>query len=1058
MQTARVDLSKIDSTYIFNVMQEDTDRQIRIELFDDGELYEVSGDTVSVWYEGSSGDAGNFSEGIVKEANALVITLDEHMTKNPGKYTLAVMLTRVGGNISTWNMVVNVSPLPGRSRSAAEEYFGAFSLTSLASDLNALNTRVDNIIANAGDTGNNAELVDIRLGYDGTTYPTAGDAVREQAKDSNNKLSIFNLTNDKFTIDGYINCTNGATANKPTGYVITDYIGVLQGSYIYVTNPKIWYGTMGMAFYDHAKKYISGIDINAFSGNTYGIFEVPSNAEYFRASSQKGNENAVVIFGVKSDLADVKNDLTGVKKEIDKKLDKKLGTNLLDPTKFRYGYYYVPGGNKITGDGTNRSYGMTDFIPVNGKNLVTKNAGRSTQGLSTYVVYDENKLFIRSYAEADTTSDTLYHYEFQDGDYYVTFIFYRPRATDPSSEWAKQLAVLYGDEYTYEEYTDYEPLKEIESRVSSLEAAISDLTGVKKEIDKKLDKKLGTNLLDPTKFRYGYYYVPGGNKITGDGTNRSYGMTDFIPVNGKNLVTKNAGRSTQGLSTYVVYDENKLFIRSYAEADTTSDTLYHYEFQDGDYYVTFIFYRPRATDPSSEWAKQLAVLYGDEYTYEEYTDYEPLKEIESRVSSLEAAIGESSLTPIELYATSPIYSVLNSIDKSRNYAQEYGIDHLIYNNSEQNKDIGFTEYMNDHLIIAPPLSSEMTEDTEESAIQLDIKSSYFDTSSYSNKQQIVRYVKETFGQDKFPKVLVIGDSVTDGYLANYQKKGSNPNQYWAWTKWYFEMDRINDFASNPDKSNYLTIGVTNPYGTSSSFSIGDSSYKAYAVGKGGWSASDLFLPYFENEDNINPFYDPDSETFSLKYFVDNYKTLNDDGKTRLSVGSTAGPLVDDVTKWDVCTPTHVVINLNHNSSLSEYQTNITNVVNKIKQEYPNMIIILMSIDETGTYFPNKYSDYYVNSLGKNGLHDKNLTIYKWIRENLENESNKIYVCSGNLIQPTVFSYPSIEMELSYSAGNASNLYNSKSDGGGPHFHPNNRAHSAWGYQLYALIKWTLKDL
>ena len=892
MQTARVDLSKIDSTYIFNVMQEDTDRQIRIELFDDGELYEVSGDTVSVWYEGSSGDAGNFSEGIVKEANALVITLDEHMTKNPGKYTLAVMLTRVGGNISTWNMVVNVSPLPGRSRSAAEEYFGAFSLTSLASDLNALNTRVDNIIANAGDTGNNAELVDIRLGYDGTTYPTAGDAVREQAKDSNNKLSIFNLTNDKFTIDGYINCTNGATANKPTGYVITDYIGVLQGSYIYVTNPKIWYGTMGMAFYDHAKKYISGIDINAFSGNTYGIFEVPSNAEYFRASSQKGNENAVVIFGVKSDLADVKNDLTGVKKEI----------------------------------------------------------------------------------------------------------------------------------------------------------------------DKKLDKKLGTNLLDPTKFRYGYYYVPGGNKITGDGTNRSYGMTDFIPVNGKNLVTKNAGRSTQGLSTYVVYDENKLFIRSYAEADTTSDTLYHYEFQDGDYYVTFIFYRPRATDPSSEWAKQLAVLYGDEYTYEEYTDYEPLKEIESRVSSLEAAIGESSLTPIELYATSPIYSVLNSIDKSRNYAQEYGIDHLIYNNSEQNKDIGFTEYMNDHLIIAPPLSSEMTEDTEESAIQLDIKSSYFDTSSYSNKQQIVRYVKETFGQDKFPKVLVIGDSVTDGYLANYQKKGSNPNQYWAWTKWYFEMDRINDFASNPDKSNYLTIGVTNPYGTSSSFSIGDSSYKAYAVGKGGWSASDLFLPYFENEDNINPFYDPDSETFSLKYFVDNYKTLNDDGKTRLSVGSTAGPLVDDVTKWDVCTPTHVVINLNHNSSLSEYQTNITNVVNKIKQEYPNMIIILMSIDETGTYFPNKYSDYYVNSLGKNGLHDKNLTIYKWIRENLENESNKIYVCSGNLIQPTVFSYPSIEMELSYSAGNASNLYNSKSDGGGPHFHPNNRAHSAWGYQLYALIKWTLKDL
>lgn len=887
MQTARVDLSKIDSTYIFNVMQEDTDRQIRIELFDDGELYEVSGDTVSVWYEGSSGDAGNFSEGIVKEANALVITLDEHMTKNPGKYTLAVMLTRVGGNISTWNMVVNVSPLPGRSRSAAEEYFGAFSLTSLASDLNALNTRVDNIVANAGDTGNNAELVDIRLGYDGTTYPTAGDAVREQAKDSNNKLSIFNLTNDKFTIDGWIDYKHGdVVSDRPTGYVVTDYIPVVQGAYIYVTNPKIWFGAMGMAFYDHDKQYISGIDVNSFSGNTYGIFEVPSNAEYFRASSKKGNENAVVIFGVKSDLA-------GVKKEIDKKLDKKLGTNLLDPTKFRYGYFYHSNNNKLFGDGSIIMYGCSDYIPVNEKNIIASAEGNIQVG------------------------------------------------------------------------------------------------------------------------------------------------------------TKNAG-----LSSYIVFGDNKKAIRNYTGTESKN---VKYTYQEGDAYVVFNYYCPRAV--SADWADRACVLYGDEYKYERYTEYVPLLLVEDKVKSIEEELYIGSKAQLTLYDTSPVYSVLNNINKDRSYAQEYYIDHLIYNNSDLNKDVGFTSYMNDHIVISPPLLSEMNEDSKEEDLSLNIASRYFDVSGYASKTQTIRYVKESFGQDKFPKVLVIGDSVTEGYLADYQKRDNKfPNQYWAWVKWYFEMDRINDFASNPDKSNYLTIGVTRPYGTFSSFSIGDSSYKAYAVGKGGWSASDLFLPYFENEGNINPFYDPDSETFSLKYFVDNYKTLNDDGKTRLSVGSTAGPLVDDVTKWDVCTPTHVVINLNHNSSLSEYQTNITNVVNKIKQEYPNMIIILMSIDETGTYFPDKYPDHYVNYLLTNGLHDKNLSIYKWIRENLEDEENKIYVCSGNLIQPTVFSYPSIEMELSYSAGNASNLYNSKSDGGGPNWHPNNRAHSAWGYQLYALIKWTLKDL
>lgn len=28
----------------------------------------------------------------------------------------------------------------------------------------------------------------------------------------------------------------------------------------------------------------------------------------------------------------------------------------------------------------------------------------------------------------------------------------------------------------------------------------------------------------------------------------------------------------------------------------------------------------------------------------------------------------------------------------------------------------------------------------------------------------------------------------------------------------------------------------------------------------------------------------------------------------------------------------------------------------------------------------------------------------------------------------------------------------------PNYHPNNIAHSAWGGQLYSLIKWALKDL
>lgn len=45
-------------------------------------------------------------------------------------------------------------------------------------DLELEKTRIDNLVAHAGNTGGNAELLDIRVGVDGIVYPTAGEAVR----------------------------------------------------------------------------------------------------------------------------------------------------------------------------------------------------------------------------------------------------------------------------------------------------------------------------------------------------------------------------------------------------------------------------------------------------------------------------------------------------------------------------------------------------------------------------------------------------------------------------------------------------------------------------------------------------------------------------------------------------------------------------------------------------------------------------------------------------------------------------------------------------------------
>ena len=46
-----------------------------------------------------------------------------------------------------------------------------------------------------------------------------------------------------------------------------------------------------------------------------------------------------------------------------------------------------------------------------------------------------------------------------------------------------------------------------------------------------------------------------------------------------------------------------------------------------------------------------------------------------------------------------------------------------------------------------------------------------------------------------------------------------------------------------------------------------------------------------------------------------------------------------------------MINLTTTVTLAEYKANIPDIVKTIKREYPDIIVILMSIDETGTYFP-----------------------------------------------------------------------------------------------------------
>lgn len=529
--------------------------------------------------------------------------------------------------------------------------------------------------------------------------------------------------------------------------------------------------------------------------------------------------------------------------------------------------------------------------------------------------------------------------------------------------------------------------------------------------------------------------------------------TLFLPAIKEGYSYTNLGGS--GLGSFCVLDKTGKVIRGIA---TEVRDVRHYVYEEGDFLVAFESPFLRKTDKTNP-----IVVAGqvDELTDEEAYEYAPVKELNNRVGLVEDKLNNISpdvSEQLDIMETSPIYSVYNDVNPSRSYATTLWIDHLINDSKCFNKDVGFTENKNKMLRFGALQFAE-NEKAKEVKATLPIYSSDF---LIPSTQITHRCSKLTASNSKFPKILVIGDSVTDGYLASHQKYDSNlPNQYWSWVKYFFALDAKED-ANDASKNNCKMLGITSingkKYGSSNSFVLNGTTYKNYAVGKGGWSAEDLNLKTFESDSSLNPFFNAETSKFSLKAAIDKFKTLADDGITRLEVGSTAGTEVTDVNAFDFCTPTHVVINLNHNSSLSEYQNTIPDIVKTIKTEYPDMIVILMSIDETGTYFPYLYPEYNENDItweNNSNLHNKNLSIYRYIKESLEDEANNIYVCSGHLVQHPVKSYPSVDNILPETIGGEIEYYGNHSDGSAPNYHPNNIAHKSWGYQLYSLIKYTL---
>ena len=231
---------------------------------------------------------------------------------------------------------------------------------------------------------------------------------------------------------------------------------------------------------------------------------------------------------------------------------------------------------------------------------------------------------------------------------------------------------------------------------------------------------------------------------------------------------------------------------------------------------------------------------------------------------------------------------------------------------------------------------------------------------------------------------------------------------------------------------------------------------------GSWSASDAQKQIVDAicedllENPVNPFFDKNDAksgniAFNISTYLKRYKTLEDDGITRLSVGSTSGTKVTNITAYDVCTPTHIIIELGENDrwwysdSYEKTTDDVIKLMDTIHKDIPDVFIGFITTRTVGIRDASQWIDY---------AYDENteLSYYKFNLNRsvaLNVDPAKKEYCIPTYATHSPISCQTARKDIDLIDGSEKVIVGSDS------VHPGIWAYWAMGYQILAWIYYTL---